>query len=362
MVNKFLLAKLFLKKAFTYLFILLFFFYKNKSQTNLVPNYSFEQMNNPCASLMTVIPFYLLNWYSASISSVDYYNTCANTILYPDWSTVPYCNYGFQFPKTGNSFVGLATYAPEPISGGDSINHICEYITVKLNATLKANVCYYGEFYTSLADICKLGTNRIGMYLSQYTFTTSLGSFTNTIQPQVEWDTTKFFTDTLNWVKVSGTFIANGNEQFLTIGNFKDGNHTKRTIITSGFISHFSVLGTKSAFHFVDDVVLLECSDTISIIPEAPVLIPNVFTPNNDGVNDVFKIELKNAFLTNFSIYDRWGLLIKSDDLKTHTTVLWDGRTTAGEACTAGVYFYTLQYTDVNNDIQKMNGYITLIK
>jgi hypothetical protein len=26
------------------------------------------------------------------------------------------------------------------------------------------------------------------------------------------------------------------------------------------------------------------------------------------------------------------------------------------------VYFYTLQYTDVNNDIQKMNGYITLIK
>ena len=72
-----------------------------------------------------------------------------------------------------------------------------QYITVKLNATLKANTCYYGEFYTSLADICKLGTNRIGMYLSQNTFTTSLGSFTNTIQPQIEWDTTKYFTDTM---------------------------------------------------------------------------------------------------------------------------------------------------------------------
>ena len=71
---------------------------------------------------------------------------------------------------------------------------------------------------------------------------------------------------------------------------------------------------------------------------------------------------MKNASLSNFSIYDRWGLLIKSDDIKNHTTILWDGRTTTGELCTAGVYFYTLQYTDANGDTQKKNGYITLIK
>ena len=87
-----------------------------------------------------------------------------------------------------------------------------------------------------------------------------------------------------------------------------------------------------------------------------------MFTPNNDGVNDVFKIELKNASLTNFSIYDRWGLLIKSDDIKNHTTVLWDGYTTAGEPCTAGVYFYTLEYSNVLGEQKKLNGYITLIK
>ena len=364
MGNKFLLAKIFLKKAVTYLFILLFFFYKNESQTNLVPNYSFETYTTACSSAMLINSASVSNWYRIHNGSPDYYNTCANTITYPDYSTVPYDEYGYQYPKTGEGFVGIATYAPEPISGGDSINHICEYISVKLKSPLKANTCYYGEFYTVLADICKLGTNRIGMYLTQNTFTTVIGSFTNSIQPQIEWDTTKYFTDTLNWVKISGYFTAIGNEQYLTIGNFKDGNQTKRKIISSTFIPPNPVLGTKAAYHYIDDVVLLECSDTIPkvIIPETPLIIPNVFTPNNDGVNDVFKIELKNAFLTNFIIYDRWGLLIKSDDLKTHTTVLWDGRTTAGETCTAGVYFYTLQYTDVNNDIQKINGYITLIK
>jgi gliding motility-associated-like protein len=362
MGNKFLLAKIFLKKAFTYLFILLFFFYKNESQTNLVPNYSFEQMNNPCSTLMTVIPYYLQNWYTPGNNTPDYYNICSNFISYPAFSTVPYSSYGYQFPKTGDGFTGIGTYINVPGSGGDSINHYAEYVSVKLISPLKVNTCYYGEFYASLANICEYATNRIAMLLTPNALTTTATSFTNSLQPQIEWDTTNFFTDTLNWVKVSGTFIANGGEQYITIGNFKDGNHTKLNALTSNFISPFFFPDKRISYHYIDDVVLLECSDTIPIIPETPLIIPNVFTPNNDGVNDVFKIELKNAFLTNFSIYDRWGLLIKSDDLKNHTTVLWDGRTTAGEACTAGVYFYTLQYTDVNNDIQKMNGYITLIK
>jgi gliding motility-associated-like protein len=360
MGNKFLLAKIFLKKAFTYLFILLFFFYKNESQTNLVPNYSFESMILPCFYGMP-IP-YTNNWYAPGNNSPDYYNVCTNLIAYPAFSSIPHCAYGYQFPKTGDAFAGIGTYAGLPGSGGDSIHPISEYVSVKLISPLKANTCYYGEFYTSLADICEYATNRISMLLTTTALTTTATSFTNSLQPQIEWDTTKFFTDTLNWVKVSGTFTAIGGEQYLTIGNFKDGNHTKLKVVTSGFTNPQLIGGNTFAYHFIDDVVLFECSDTIPIIPEIPLIIPNVFTPNNDGVNDVFKIELKNAFLINFSIYDRWGLLIKSDDLKNHTTILWDGRTTAGEACTAGVYFYTLLYTDVNNDIQKMNGYITLIK
>ena len=333
----------------------------NYAQTNLVPNYSFESMKIPCFYGMLI--GYTNAWYAPGNNSPDYYNVCTNSIAYPAYSSIPHGAYGYQFPKTGDAYAGIGTYIGIPGGGGDSINHYNEYVSVKLNTPLKANTCYYGEFYTSLADICEYATNRIAMLLTPIALTTTATSFTNSLQPQIEWDTTKFFTDTLNWVKVSGTFIALGGEQYITIGNFKDGNHTKLKVVPSGFTNP-SIVGKRAAYHYIDDVVLLECSDTIPkvIIPETPLIIPNVFTPNNDGVNDVFKIELKNASLANFSIYDRWGLLIKSDDIKNHTTVLWDGRTTSGEPCTAGVYFYTLQYTDVNGEIQKKNGYITLIK
>jgi hypothetical protein len=43
-------------------------------------------------------------------------------------------------------------------------------------------------------------------------------------------------------------------------------------------------------------------------------------------------------------------------------SINWNGRTTSGLECTAGVYFYVLEYTDVNGDTHKKNGYVTLIK
>ncbi len=375
-------------------------------------------------------------WYPANNSPCSYFNVCANTVnVYPDWSTVPYGEPGYQFPKTGNGFVGACTYCPDPANGVDSINYYAEYISVKLNTPLKANICYYGEFYTSLANGSELGTNRIAMYLTQSQFTTTIGSFTNTIQPQIEWDTTKLFTDTINWVKISGKFIAQGGEEYLTIGNFKNGNHTKLQVLASNFILPYPNTSRNFAYHYIDDVSLYELptpqlqssytlcptsdslvlgdtskiqtryqwyangillTDTTGQLKIKPIqtttyvlhttncstntqttvvtysancepviltesFIPNVFTPNGDGINDVFTFTI-NGTLTNFSIYNRWGNLIQTTSLKNQTTILWDGHTTSGEACSGGVYFYTLQYTNILGEQKKVNGYVTLIR
>ena len=92
-------------------------------------------------------------------------------------------------------------------------------------------------------------------------------------------------------------------------------------------------------------------------------MIPNVFTPNGDNSNDVwqFTLGLGNN-LKSLHIYDRWGLEVKSSQIQTQSFIKWDGYTTAGEPCTAGVYFYTLEYSNVLGEQKKLNGYITLIK
>ena len=102
-----------------------------------------------------------------------------------------------------------------------------------------------------------------------------------------------------------------------------------------------------------------------TVIPPKPITeptMPNVFTPNGDGINDTFNFTLVGASDVNFNIYNRWGDLILTTNNKTQTTIFWDGRTTSGIECISGVYFYTLQYTDAKRDTQKKKGYVSLLR
>ncbi len=79
-----------------------------------------------------------------------------------------------------------------------------------------------------------------------------------------------------------------------------------------------------------------------SLINCEELLLPNVFTPNNDNVNDVFKIS--NAFiideLLSFEIFDRYGGIVFKGDLKTSA---WDGKY-KDEDLMLGMYLYRIEY------------------
>jgi len=91
--------------------------------------------------------------------------------------------------------------------------------------------------------------------------------------------------------------------------------------------------------------------------------IPNAFTPNGDGLNDVFgaipRLDYVNRF--HISIYNRWGQLIfNTSDLNQG----WDG-TFKGEACQAGVYVYRIVYHDFGMGTQEtkvMEGTVVLVR
>ena len=97
--------------------------------------------------------------------------------------------------------------------------------------------------------------------------------------------------------------------------------------------------------------------------------IPNVFTPNGDGVNDTFNFSIVGASDVSFTIYNRWGLsltpaLSEGEGVvpPPQRVISWDGHTTSGVECSEGVYFYTLEYKDAKGDAQKKNGYMSLFR
>lgn len=77
------------------------------------------------------------------------------------------------------------------------------------------------------------------------------------------------------------------------------------------------------------------------IIVKAPeVMIPNIFTPNGDGVSDYYLVDYSGDQPFGMSILDRWGVQHFNTDNKMEG---WDGSTASGEAANPGVYFYIVR-------------------
>ncbi len=97
------------------------------------------------------------------------------------------------------------------------------------------------------------------------------------------------------------------------------------------------------------------CTDTVCTQIEVVegLIVPNVFTPDGDGVNDVFHV--KNSGMDEYSleIYNRWGILLFET---TAPQVKWDGRTNAGEQVPSGVYYYVLKAKSATNEYKKQGA------
>lgn len=102
--------------------------------------------------------------------------------------------------------------------------------------------------------------------------------------------------------------------------------------------------------------------DTIMILPEKPQFLkdplPNVFTPNGDGINECFDLAFnsgaQNPGLNCFSveIYNRWGLKIYSSS----SGGCWDGTNSDGVKVTDGVYYFI-----VNDGENEHQGFVSVI-
>jgi gliding motility-associated-like protein len=104
------------------------------------------------------------------------------------------------------------------------------------------------------------------------------------------------------------------------------------------------------------------CADTVikSIVigVDFNVFVPNTFSPNNDGSNDVFKAVTRGVKLYNLQIFDRWGARIFSSG---DVDAAWDG-TYKGEPCKADVYTWTIDVSSTRGERKQLRGHVTLLR
>lgn len=305
---------------------------------NLVPNPSFEEYiycpdmpSNLCwHPNCSIIPPACKHWFDPTGGTSDYYNACSTL---PEYTGVPQNMIGYQFPHDGNAYAGFA-------GTGIPYATISEYIGVKLIEALKTNQQYCFSFWLSLADSSCSSNNKIGAY-----FTTDTTSYWGTslinVIPQIQIN--QIITDTTNWTLIENEFIASGGENFLTIGLFNP------TDIDSIHIQHCHslVIFQDESYYYLDDVSLIEgaCNE----VPE--VIISNILTPNGDGINDIWKVDLPTY--GKAYIYNRWGSLIYKQEGK---NIVWSPGNIG-----AGIYYYIIYLNKADCNIETKKGLLQII-
>ena len=85
----------------------------------------------------------------------------------------------------------------------------------------------------------------------------------------------------------------------------------------------------------------------VTVEPSKLTNVPNVFTPNGDGINDIWKFSeenLKGMKEFHISIYNRWGQKVyETYSQEEAVNIGWDGKNMLGLTCSPGIYYYVIK-------------------
>ncbi len=454
------------------LLFLLFLIDKVIGQNNLIPNSGFDIIVGcPNKSLAEGQVTLAIPWVNA-LGSTDLYN-----INCPIDAGICY-----QQARSGNGYAGISTYT--------TIARTTEYMEVRLREKLKTNKKYFIIFYASprncnQRDICY--SDALGLAFSDTLYLEQLVLGAEQIPPftpAIQNPTGNILTDTVNWIEISGCYVAKGQEQFAIIGSFRSSANTKSK----------NCIGGTGSYHYIDDVgvyeydplpdtlilcngetatigkpflngkykwntddtsstitikekgnyivnttigncilsdtlVVLEMDKLVNSLPQdtsickgeklkinitipgsydwtngskgnsividkegiyavtienscgtynhtfnvqskvcdCDIFVPNVFSPNADGLNDNLKCFLNCDFAyrgIRFQVFDRWGNLVYSNNSINEKDVNWDG-TFNGQVLDVGVYCWFFEYEYTQNGLIKkkiIGGDVSIIK
>ncbi len=150
----------------------------------------------------------------------------------------------------------------------------------------------------------------------------------------------------------TGGYASNSYLWTIASGSTVDSIHTPTSPMAS-------VVPTEEGLNIYQFMVTDFCGDTasdyvaVNVIMDCKLTIPNIFTPNGDGKNDVFLISGIGMVTYSATIYDRWGKKVfESTDIKQS----WDGK-----GADDGTYYYIITAESINGKQFDERGYLLLL-
>lgn len=250
-----------------------------QSATDLVENGSFEDVTGKIKKAGSID--LATGWISPTKTAADLYSS----IIKEKFGNPENLN-GKEDPQEGSVYAGFTAF-----SYGDKMPR--SYVSTKLKLPMRKGQKYCVKFYVSLAESSKYGCNNIAANFSkkQYNINEDKSIMGESHVMHIE---NPVFTAQFGWEEVCGTYIAEGGEKFLTIGNFVSNGETisERMKKPSDYRGQQSI----RAYYYIDNIsveLIDEESDCkcMTDVKEETSLVYAVSPVNPEGMTDdqIFK-------------------------------------------------------------------------
>jgi hypothetical protein len=222
--------------------------------TNYVKNPSFEDtvkcpyQNNQlsltkywhCAVDTVGEPFY----------AAEYLNACAGSAP-PSSHGMPENAGGYQYARSGKGMIGMVLFYDKTLPPLDFVPpNYRDYAQSQLQKKLTAGKTYCVSFWVNVAEVSGYAHDKIGAYFDNGSINTHspAGTEITDVVPQVY--STTIIKDTMNWTKIEGSFVATGNETYITLGNFAKNIDVDTAFLYWGGLYQLS-------YYFIDDISVI---------------------------------------------------------------------------------------------------------
>jgi OmpA-OmpF porin, OOP family len=220
-------------------------FVNAQTNENLVPNGSFESIGKDPKKLGSIES--ANGWYSPTGVRAD--------LFFPNKKVqdigVPANIYGNENAKDGSNYAGIVAY-----SHNNKMPR--SYVSTKLQAPLKKGKKYCVQFHVSLAEASTYSANQIGAYFSGKALA-SAAKESIIEKASVLSDENPVFNAPFGWDRVCNTYIADGGEKFITIGNFSANDATKSVKVKKDNKNKTPLI--PAAYYYVDNISVVLIDD-----------------------------------------------------------------------------------------------------